>query len=109
MPIPVTDLQPGDRVVLNCPKSRVTAKRQAQFEGIYSSLADAMNGATILIAGTGTADFLEQSGRFAGFLFGRMDNRDLRMALAIDPDGSLRDEEGRKIYVEQRLGRVNRG
>jgi len=41
MPLKVTDLKPGDRVLLNCPKSRVTAKREAVFEGIFASLSEA--------------------------------------------------------------------
>lgn len=37
MPVNVRDLQPGDRVVLNCPKARYKARREAEFSGIYTA------------------------------------------------------------------------
>ena len=132
MPLRITDLAPGDRVILNCPKSRVAQKREAQFEGIYHSLQDAMTGYDILLAGTSTAEFLESGGTlgWAAFLFQvsaeplvRVRNPDgsptyipnpsgsmeLRGAFVVEPDGSLREEEGRRIFIERRLGRVGVG
>ncbi len=132
MPLKITDLQPGDRVILNCPKARVSRQREAQFEGLFRSVAEAMTkiGDGALIMGPETAKFLEEGGLWAAFLLQtrtdpvvRLRHVDgshddipnlggeiaLRAAFVVEPDGSLREEEGRRVFIERRLGRVGVG
>jgi hypothetical protein len=107
MPVPVADLKPGDRVVLNCPKSRVMQKREAQFEGIFSSIEDALARGDAMLMGTSTMGFL--SGRaWARFLFGRATDGsgidvDAVGAFVVEPDGGLREEHGMRIFIERRM------
>lgn len=109
MPIRVTDLKPGDRVVLNCPMARVP-HRTAQFEGVYPSAAEAArtvaagHDLTILAGKEFPAE-----GRHAVFLLSTVGSQELRGSFAVTPDGNLQDDDGRTIYVEQRLGRPNQG
>jgi hypothetical protein len=87
-------------------------KRVAEFEGCYGSVDDVMakHGEVAVIVGSGTIEFLKSGdGLWAGFLFGSSEWGDFRAAFKVEPDGSLRDEEGRRIYVERRLGRVQTG
>jgi len=129
MPLKVTDLKPGDRVLLNCPKSRVTAKREAVFEGIFASLSEAQERTgTVhidLVDDTAFA-FLSHGKTWARFLFQRVGpgecvnlrradgsitalglapgcSTDLVGAFLVEPDGSLREEEGRRIFIERRI------
>jgi hypothetical protein len=112
MAIPVTDLAPGDRVILNCPKARIP-KRQAQFQGLYNSTLEMID-AAFPADGDRLAIFADpippdEGQEWAAFLFWASDSQEMRGAFAVQPDGNLLDEEGRKIYVEQRLGRANQG
>jgi hypothetical protein len=107
MPFKITDLTPGDRVILNCPKSRVATHRQAQFEGIFQSLEDAMRreaaeGRLAYLAGSATAEFLN-SRPWARFLMQSRSSVELIGAFAVQPDGTLKDEEGRSIFIERRV------
>ena len=106
MALHVNDLRPGDRVVLNCSASRVMAKREAQFEGIFQTIEEAMARGTydaVLLPGA-TAEFLSR-GAFARFLLQRnaIGPMDLVGAFRIEPDGALREEEGRRITIEMRM------
>ena len=56
MSISVLDLKPGDRVILNCPKARMQTHREAQFEGIFLTMKDAIADRTK----TGVVNILEQ-------------------------------------------------
>lgn len=126
MPLSVMDMQPGDRVVLNCPSSRVMPKREAQFEGIFKSIEDAIQRGetTALVMGESTAAFLSSGKAWARFLFQRVNGpevnirhangsktelptyngaTDLIGAFTVEPDGALRDEEGRRITIERRI------
>ncbi len=60
MPLSVLDLQPGDRVILNCPKARLATKREAIFEGIYSSAqtAGTVDDATAVLISAPSEEFL---------------------------------------------------
>jgi hypothetical protein len=103
MPLHINDLQLGDRVVLNCGASRVMAKREAQFEGIFQTIGEAMSRDSrdgILLPGA-SAEFLA-GGAFARFLF-QAGPTDLVGAFRIEPDGALREEEGRRITIEMRV------
>jgi hypothetical protein len=107
MPLRITDLQPGDRVVLNCPKSRVSVKREAVFEGIFESLDQTISkertgGRAAYLAGSATAEFLG-SRPWARFLMQSRSGVDLIGAFAIQDDGTLKDEEGRSIFIERRV------
>jgi hypothetical protein len=104
MPLSVNELQPGDRVVLNCPKARTMPKREAQFEGIFATLDEAQKSdlrAGMLIQQK-SVTFL-RGGAFARFLMGRMDGWDCIAAFVVEPDGSMREEEGRRIFIERRM------
>lgn len=128
MPLHVNDLQPGDRVMLNCGASKVMAKREAQFEGIFQTIEEAMQreasdrAGSILLPGA-SAEFLA-GGAFARFLFQRSNDLTVRFrrpdgsrvevsnpagtmdlvgAFRIEPDGALREEQGRRITIERRV------
>jgi hypothetical protein len=132
--IPVTDLQPGDRVILNCPTARAGAtKREAQFECIFRSVGEAMdkNGIDALLVGPSTLEFLSAGPAWAKFLLQTSTGpaqileypgggpvaglppfsgeTALSAAFLIEPDGGLREEEGRRIFIERRLGRNTQG
>jgi hypothetical protein len=112
MSLKVTELKRGDRVVLNCPKGRIP-KRKADFLGIFRSLEEAINATPglILAVDATVADFLEKGERgWAGFLLGVSPcGTELRGAFIVEPDGSMREQEGRSVFIEQRLGRVSHG
>ena len=128
MPVSVTDLKPGDRVVLNCPKARGQAKREAVFQGIFRSVAEAMASEPsidAMIMMPQTEAFLSQGTAWARFLLQTisgpmqileypgggaikgMPSHDgptaLMAAFLIEPDGGLREEEGRRIFIERRV------
>jgi hypothetical protein len=105
MPLSVNDLQPGDRVVLNCPKARIMRKREAQFEGIFRSSVEASergNRRALLISKP-TIEFLASGGAWARFLMESKGLWDVVAAFVIEPDGSMREEEGRRIFIERRM------
>jgi hypothetical protein len=128
MPLKVTELQPGDRVVLNCPKARGNQKREAQFKGIYHSIDDAMkaDNCDVLAMGPMTEKFLSSGGRrWAAFLLqtttgpGQLMTYPggdpvaglppfpgatrLTAAFVVEPDGGMREEQGRRVFIERRL------
>jgi hypothetical protein len=134
VPVKLADLRPGDRVILNCPKSKVATHRQAEFIGVFKTLGEALDKepGTALLVDVGTLEFIKsgKGGLWAGFVFqtssdptvrirrgdgtydeflnptGRME---MRGAYVVEADGSLREEEGRRIFIERRVGRVERG
>jgi len=117
MPLRVEDLHPGDRVLLNCPKSRVQTKREAVFEGTYDSFEQAaMTGHAFTVwdarehvPGRRWARFLLQTVEADVVHCGGAEFRtaagvaDLMIALAIEPDGSMRDDDGRGVFIERRM------
>jgi hypothetical protein len=107
MPLKVTDLQRGDRVLLSCPESRVALRREAQFEGIFASVADQLERGNIqaLLMGRDTADFLNGGKPWACFQF----RAGTVCSFLVEADGDLRDQTGLRIFIEQRLGRVGMG
>lgn len=135
MSIDVRDLRPGERVVLNCPKAKGAQKREAQFEGIFERYADAMNdpwsSERSLLIQRHTVAFSRTQGPWSRFLLqtsergsdvvmrtpggdalhppGSADAETRLMAVfAVEPDGGLREEEGRRIFIERRV-QVNYG
>ena len=116
MSISVLDLRPGDRVVLNCPKARIKPKREAEFEGLYNSIEElrASMVGHVLYDLPGTASFIagEKACRWARFLLQTevVDGvpRQLRNGFVVDADGGLREEEGRRVFIERRV-RVGQG
>jgi hypothetical protein len=100
----VTDLKPGDRVMLNCPKAAKT-HRQAIFQGIYRSVEEAMSAGneSALLVGAETEKFLREGGSWARFLLQTLDGVSLGAAFVVETDGSLREEMGRRIFIERRL------
>lgn len=110
MPLKIQDLQPGDRVILNCPKAKTATQREAEFEGIFASVEDAVRrGDRALLMGTTTADFLNAGNPWARFLMGVRGGLDVVGTFVVEDDGCLRDEEGHRIFIERRLGRVGVG
>jgi len=127
MPVSVADLKPGDRVVLNCPKARGQAKREAVFQGIFRSVAEAMASEPsidAMIMLRQTEAFLSQGPAWARFLLQTTSGpvqileypgggaikgvpyfgpTALMAAFLIEPDGGLREEEGRRIFIERRV------
>lgn len=109
MPLLVADLKLNDRVLLNCPKSQIATHRQAVFQGVFESLPEAM--AESLRRGSIGIEYLPCSatpeflnGRhWARFLMGTLGNTELIGAFAIQPDGTLKDETGRSIFIERRV------
>ena len=109
MPIKVTDLEPGDRVLLNAPKSRTATHREAIFMGLAPSALALMKDASIFIAAGEalTVEFLDSSRCWAGFQFFIGDaGTKFCCGFAVDPDGSLRDDSGMRVFIERRLGRT---
>lgn len=102
--IDVNQLKPGDRVVLNSPQRGVARRCMVEFDGIFTTAAEAIAHASqagiVQLDTTG-----DLAGPFAGFIF----DAHLRAAFHIEPDGSMLDDAGRAVYVEQRLGRVGMG
>jgi hypothetical protein len=110
MPILVAELAIGDRVILNCPRTKIPM-RHAQFEGLYKSTFQMIEAAVrpdrlAIFDGKIPPDEGQQ---WAAFLFWSSENQEMRGAFAVGSDGRLRDEDGRKIYIVQRLGRANQG
>jgi hypothetical protein len=109
MPLNIADLKVGDRVILNCPKS-ARPKRAAQFEGIYYSIQEAMGNFDAVLLPGGTAEFLSNAQLgWAAFLMQTQGGFSLRGAFRVEADGGLREEEGRRIFIERRIGRVGVG
>lgn len=109
MPLNITDLKVGDRVILNCPKA-TKPRREAQFEGIYHSIGDAISSLDALVLPGATAEFLASGALgWAGFLLQTKGGVSLHAGFRIEPDGGLREEEGRRIFIERRVGRVGVG
>jgi hypothetical protein len=123
MPLHVADLTAGDRVVLNCPKSRGLAKREAQFKGVFKTLHEALreyDGALVL-AGSEREALLNLDGAVAAFVLQTGDpatfkypsgetlevpfagTSELTLTLRIKPDGSLHDETGMRVFIERRM------
>jgi NADPH:quinone reductase-like Zn-dependent oxidoreductase len=110
LPIHVNDLKPGDRVVLNCPKSQRDSKREAIFKGVYASHAAAIaelafthpggmkiyTPPSILTQRLPVAAFLLQSADRAGMVL-------VWGAFTVQPDGSLREDQGLRVFIEQRV------
>ena len=105
MPISIHQLQPGDRVILNCPKARLMPKREAVFEGIFHSLADAVSRETVdaVAIHTDAARFLDAGIPWARFLVRRDPASEIVVGLQIDADGNLREQQGMQVYIERRL------
>jgi hypothetical protein len=103
MPIKLTDLKPGDRVMLNCPKARTQPRREAIFEGIFESVAAAAADSEIMAVGENTAAFLASGNGWARSLLQTEGHFRLAIGFRIEPDGSLREEDGRRIFIERRL------
>jgi hypothetical protein len=117
--------------MLNCPKSRMQAKREAEFRGCFGSLAEASDDA-LIITDAKTSGFPTEGKLWAAFLLqtapaydGKVRIRhadgtadeiptlscevELRAAFVVDADGSMHDDEGRRLYVERRLARPGVG
>ena len=107
MPIAIHDLSPGDRVVLNCPKARVMQKREAQFEGVFRSFTEAAPASThsVTISEPSPSYVARGVSGWARFLMGRVGRADIIGVFAVEPDGGLREDEGRRVFVERRLER----
>jgi hypothetical protein len=127
MPVNVRDLKPGDRVMLNCPKARYKARREAEFQKIYTpaELREKTRGDRgLLVVGN-----LDPHSEYAVFLltvavgegYALVDGNSrlhipnppgavLRHSCAMRiTDGTLKDDEGRTVFIEQRLGRASFG
>lgn len=121
-------------MILNCPKSKVATHRQAEFIGVFKKLEEALDKepGTALLVDVGTLEFIKsgKDGPWAGFIFQtssdpvvRIRNPngsysefpnpagkfDLRGAFVVEADGSLREEDGRRVFIERRVGRAQRG
>jgi hypothetical protein len=125
MPLHVNDLQPGDRVVLNCAAGRGRTKCEALFDGIFENYAAAAKIAVSVLAGPRTEAFSVENGAVARFVLqttsgptrvfeypggGEMpplpdfDGESCLIAIfRIEPDGALREEQGRRITIEMRV------
>lgn len=133
MSIDVRELQPGDRVVLNCPKARNNSKQEAQFEGIFPTAAAAMEEGSVTkwrLIQRGTEAFMAVAGQWARFLLATAPAgsdrifetpggqalpmpatalpRQLYAVFIVEVDGGLREEGGMRIFIERRL-HVGRG
>jgi hypothetical protein len=104
MPLNVQDLKSGDRVMLNCPTGRIP-KREAIFEGIFKSLEEAAQPDKYhqVITMCVPSEELLRTGAFARFLLGRGVDWELVAAFRVEPDGGLREDEGRRVFIERRL------
>ena len=108
MSLRVDELAPGDRVILNCPSSALMRKREAQFEGVYATLAEAIDDAEHLahFMKASTRAFLEGQ-RIARFLFRRGAEGgiafDIMGVFAVDNDGGLRDQTGKRLFIERKM------
>lgn len=115
MPVSIDSLAPGDRVVLNCPAARVDKKRPAEFEGVFAHAEDCGRrpGRGLTIVDDTTREYVrkaEKRGeRFARFLMETRGEVEICAVFVVEPDGALRDDEDRRIWIERRLGRVMQG
>lgn len=127
MPLRVDELRVGDRVMLNCPKARTAQHREAIFQGVYRTIEEALSdrsGYSALAMGPTTAAFLQNSGAWAAFQLQRLDaplvdlvhpdqtrstfapapgGVNLCAAFQVEPDGGLREEQGRRVFIERRI------
>lgn len=108
--VPLNSLKPGDHVVINCPKSRVAARRNAEFVGIQTG-ADALRnppappGTRVLFT-----DLPRPEARYAQFLIRKgtrigtfSTSADITFALMVLPDDRMEDDEHREVFVEEVL------
>jgi hypothetical protein len=129
MPVRIEDLRPGDRVILNCPKARRLPRREVEFCGVITpdEAIERINRSVV-------RDFddaaMDRQARYAEFLFGfagpdqavAFVQRDGRRhlippgrptrhccALRIADDGTLKDDEGRTVFIERRVPRAAHG
>jgi hypothetical protein len=110
MSLRIDELAPGDRVILNCPSSRIMKKRDAVFEGVFNTLEAAMDAGEqpLHVAHRRTFEFLKGE-RVARFLFRRGDTTeggiafDIMGAFAVDRDGGLHDENGVRLFIERKM------
>lgn len=107
MSLRVDDLAPGDRVILNCPSSRIMRKRDAIFEGVFENMSDQVGDRSAALMSPATYKFLEGK-RWARFMFSRHCNEgpldfDVMGAFAVDADGGLRDQTGVRLFIERRM------
>jgi hypothetical protein len=102
----VTELAPGDRVFLSCPKSRNPLFRlPAVFEGFESgaSLAKRMESPSAIVQQKNPFD---QNRRYAVFLYGS--NPEAWALFKTDDAGGITDDENRPINIHSRA-RAGRG
>lgn len=117
MSIPVTDLNPGERVTLFCPNARRAPRRDAVFEAVLSrdELISVMRRTCgVMLEGEENLT----GGRYAIFLTQTADPRpmifsdplgtgarlvQLRHVMEVTDAGRLRDDEGRAVYIEARV------
>jgi|SRR5579863_151170 len=104
MPLTITDLKPGDRVVLNCPKARTAQHKEAQFEGVFRSFQEMIKVGTadLTVISEPTVEYLQSERLWARFRMFTGASWELLAGFAVNPDGSLRDDEGRRITIERR-------
>ena len=100
--ISVRDLKPGDRVILNCPKSRATQRHMARFEGIFDAPDAMASERYLLLMSAGTLAFIS-AGPWAAFFLRRGGVEDTFFAFRVEEDGALREEEGKRVVVERRV------
>lgn len=126
MPLSITDLHAGDRVVLNCPHARHHAKREAIYEGligrheaitfIYLSgghvtgrdwvrqFAEVEQFAMFLmqVVGPGEAlDLVMDDGKRQPLP--ATATTALRALFGVRPDNTLYDDEQRTVFIERRV------
>jgi hypothetical protein len=106
MSLRVEDLAPGDRVVLNCPSSRLMRKRDAIFEGVFDDMSNRVGDRSAALMGAATYQFLDGK-RWARFMFSRFNEGkldfDVLGAFVVEPAGGLRDENGVRIFIERKM------
>lgn len=112
MSLLIEQLAPGDRVILNCPKCNLT-HREAEFLGLYASFKAVTQAFEYLAMETNyTRTFINESRdcSFAVFQTGALGpSCTLIMAMRVDPDGRMTEEEGRRVIIERRAQRPAMG
>lgn len=103
--IDVNQLNPGDRVVINSPRQGVAKRAMVEFDGIFATAYEAIAHVMAHSALVGVDTTGDLNGPFANFRF----NTGLCAAFRVEPDGSMRDDMGRAVYVEECLGRARMG
>jgi hypothetical protein len=127
MSLLVSDLKPGDRVLLNCPKSKMQTRREAVFEGVKDrrQVAQAVWTAGSAVTGRDWRRQFDRQECFAIFLLqtmgpgasldflnadgeripmpARMAITELRGLFAVREDGTMFDDENRTVFIERRL------